>query len=82
MKFVPLGAIEKWLLLEQLNSSSFCTNWLVILDTPLDPALLMGPLADLRRMSRVQFSTLAVRHSDRRIEAELDETRGIENFLA
>ena len=81
MKSIPLGAIEKWLLFEQMEDPSFFTNWLVTLEQPLEQRLLARALEELRRLSPVHFSKIIVGDDGRQIAAEFDVERGIEEFI-
>ena len=58
-----LGAWEKALVLEQQSENAFCASWLVGLDQPLDPELVLDALAAIQPAFPAYF---------RRIESEED----------
>ena len=81
MKSIPLGAIEKWLLFEQMEDPSFFTNWLVTLEQPLEQRLLGRALEELRRLSPVHFSRIGIADDGQQITAEFDPARDIDDFI-
>ncbi len=81
MKSIPLGAIEKWLLFEQMADPGFFTNWLVTLDQPLDQHLVEQALEELRRLAPVHFSRISVGDDGLQIAAEFDADRSIKEFV-
>lgn len=78
---ICLGPWEKAMVLEHLRDDSHCVNWMVELDTSLDPALVCAALEALRPAFPLHFARLQIANDGIGVVSIPDTAHPISAFL-